>query len=127
MNIHNDFENGIICTDKATTTAALIEFTPHKTFNGVALKHLVTGDKTNYALSCHLVRIDPLCALKLHTHPQNLEVHEVIAGGGKCVIGDVETKYRPGIIGVIPQNVLHEVVAGPNGLYILATFSPALL
>jgi len=127
MKIEGQFENGkgYFITGEENFSESLFE--PHKKFTGVALKHLVTGKETEGHLSCHLIKVDPHCCLESHTHPDHLEIHEVIAGKGVYKIEDREYFYQSGSIGVIPMNVIHRVEAGEEGLYILATFSPALL
>jgi quercetin dioxygenase-like cupin family protein len=104
-----------------------ISYTPHKAFKGVYLMHLVRGDMTDTCISSHLVKVDPFCSLDTHTHSEQLEIHEIIQGFGECQIADKQLQYVPGTVTVIPQNTPHKVTAGENGLYILATFSPALL
>lgn len=127
MKIECQFENGKGHFLKGEENFSELLFEPHKTFTGVALKHLVTGKETEGRLSCHLVKVEPLCCLESHTHPDHLEIHEVIAGEGFYKIDNLEYNYQPGSIGVIPMNTVHQVEAGKEGLYILATFSPALL
>ncbi|MCL2147946.1 MAG: AraC family ligand binding domain-containing protein [Methanomassiliicoccaceae archaeon] len=102
-------------------------YVPHKAFKGVYLKHLVTGGMTEGRISSHLVKVEPFCGLELHTHPEQVEVHEVIQGSGECRIADREVAYAPGTVEAIPMGVPHKVTAGKEGLYILAKFSPALL
>ncbi|MDR2734898.1 MAG: cupin [Spirochaetota bacterium] len=104
-----------------------IEYAPHKKFKGVYLKHLVTGAMTDNRISCHLVKVDPFCVLEAHTHPEQIEIHEVIDGDGVCTIADKKLQYTPGVVEAVPQGVTHEVVAGKDGIYILAKFVPALL
>lgn len=104
-----------------------IEYAPHKTFKGVSLKHLVSGEKTGGLISSHLVKVEPFCSLDTHTHPEQLEIHEVIFGGGEGHIADKQSQYVPGTVVVIPRNTSHKVTAGKDGLYILAKFTPALL
>ena len=104
-----------------------ISYIPHTSFKGVYLMHLVSGDMTNSCISSHLVKVEPFCMLDTHTHSEQLEIHEVIQGAGKCQIADKELQYTPGTVTVIPRNTPHKVTAGENGLYILAKFSPALL
>lgn len=127
MHIEGQFERGTIWTPDGGTDAATLDFIPHRAFPGVALKHLVTGDRTNGKSSCHLVKVAPHCCLSNHMHPQNLEIHQVVAGKGSAKIGAVRCEYLPGTVGVIPMDIPHEVHAGEEGLYILAVFSPALL
>lgn len=103
-----------------------IKFKPHTKFKGVYMMDLVTGNMTEGRLSCHLVKIDCNTILENHIHENNLEIHQVISGKGSCIIGDNLINYTSGAIGIIPQNIRHEVVAGNEGLYILANFIPAL-
>lgn len=126
MNAGNFFENGTGYFTEGTKDFSTLLFEPHKKFKGVALKQLVTGEETDGRLSCHLVKIEPFCCLESHTHPDHLEIHEVIAGEGIYGIGDQEYSYRPGSVGVIPMDKVHRVEAGKEGLFILAVFSPAL-
>lgn len=127
MNIGKSFETGVICNEFTAIESTSIDFIPHKAFNGVSLKHLVKGEKTNNQLSCHLVKVEPFCSLETHVHADNLEIHEIIYGDGECQIAENKVKYNIGVVGVIPQNTKHKVTAGKDGLYILAKFSPALL
>lgn len=127
MSIIKDFELGKVITDSATINMDAVDFVPHKSFPGVALKLLAGGSQTGHALSLHLVRVDPHCSLDNHTHPDNIEIHKVISGSGDVVIGNHSSAYCAGTIGVIPKGTPHQVLAGEEGLYILATFSPALV
>ena len=104
-----------------------VDYMPHKAFKGVFLKHIVRGEKTEGRISCHLVKVEPFCSLDEHVHSEQIEVHEVIQGTGECRIGEKQIQYAPGTVEVIPQNAPHKVSAGENGLYILASFTPALL
>lgn len=126
MDAKNIFEKGSGYFITGGKDFSTLPFELHKEFTGVALKHLVVGEETEGRLSCHLVRIDPFCCLESHTHPKNLEIHEVIAGRGVYRIGEVEYPYQPGSVAVIPMDSVHRIVAGKEGLFILATFSPAL-
>lgn len=103
------------------------EYVPHKAFKGVYLKHLIKGEETDGRISCHLVKVEPFCSLEEHTHPEQIEIHEVIFGAAECRIAAGEFTYRPGVIKAIPQDVPHSVTAGKDGVYILAKFTPALL
>lgn len=93
---------------------------------GVELKHIVTAQQTNGEFSYHLIRIDPNMKIGNHTHKEQLETHEVIAGNGICINAGKELSYEPGIISIFPKNIPHEVTAGTNGLYLFAKFMPAL-
>ena len=103
-----------------------IEWSKHPTFEGVELKHIITGKQTEGQFSYHLVRIAPGKAIKNHIHETQLETHEVIAGTGVCINDGIELKYEVGVISIIPAKIPHEVLAGDDGLYLFAKFMPAL-
>ncbi|MBP2643797.1 MAG: cupin [Firmicutes bacterium] len=98
----------------------------HPLFKGVALKHLITGKNTEGKFSSHLVRVKSGCEIGKHVHNGKWELHEVIEGHGKCIIGNKEIDYYEGITTVIPSDIAHIVKAGEDDLYILAKFIPAL-
>jgi len=127
INIANDFENGKIHTKTECFDAQDLDFVPHAKFKGVSLKHLVTGAMTGGLISSHLVRVEPGCVLDTHIHEKNLEIHEVISGSAKAMVGEKEVDYLPGVIGVLPAGVPHRIAAGEEGIYILAKFTPALV
>lgn len=104
-----------------------IPWSPHPKFKGVNMKHLIKGIDTDGMLSCHMVRIDPDAILEDHSHENQWELHEVIEGEGKFILESKETLYYPGRMGMIPKGVSHKVIAGKNGLILLAKFFPALL
>lgn len=99
----------------------------HPKFRGVFLKNIIKGADTGGMLSSHIVKIDPKAVLEEHIHENQWELHEVIEGEGSFVLGSKETIYRPGHMGVIPKGTKHSVVAGENGLILLAKFFPALM
>jgi quercetin dioxygenase-like cupin family protein len=110
-----------------TRNVAALAWNPHPKFTGVSLRHLVTESDTAGRMSLHHVRIDPGCMIGDHTHAGMVEIHDVIAGEGTCVLEGSEIKYLPGIMGIMPAEKVHRVVAGPQGLLLLATFSPPLV
>ena len=65
--------------------------------------------------------------LDTHLHEGKIEIHEVVAGSGKMYLAGREIDYAPGQICLIPANAPHKVVAGKDGMYIFAKFTPALL
>ncbi len=103
-----------------------IPWSKHPTFEGVALKHIVTSKQTDGQFSYHLVRIAPNKKIGNHVHKAQLETHEIISGNGICINGGAEIKYKPGVISILPMNIPHEVTAGSEGLYLFAKFMPAL-
>lgn len=106
---------------------ASIEWNAHPKFKGVSLKHILTGAETGGLISSHIVKIDPFCELGDHTHEGRVEIHEVVAGTGSCLINGALHRYTGGVTAVIPGNTAHSVQAGAEGLYLMAKFSPALL
>jgi quercetin dioxygenase-like cupin family protein len=101
-------------------------FEPHPAFKGVRLRHVVVGAGTHGGFSSHVVQVGPGCALHAHRHPDQDEQHVVLRGGGRLTLDGEARDYAPGTIAVMPRGHEHEVVAGPDGLLLLATFAPPL-
>jgi len=101
-------------------------FEAHPAFAGVRLRHIVVGTDTHGAFSSHIVEVDPGCALRMHRHPDQDEQHTVLGGSGRLTLEGGTREYAPGMIAVMPRGHEHEVVAGPAGILLLATFSPPL-
>jgi quercetin dioxygenase-like cupin family protein len=116
------FENGRLTVNGETKDLGPQPWNPHKDFEGVYLKNVVTGDKTGGAFTCHLVRIEPDKKIGMHAHPACIELHEVIFGDGMCVTEQGDIPYAPGSIAVLAVNSPHEVRAGKQGLYLFAKF-----
>jgi mannose-6-phosphate isomerase-like protein (cupin superfamily) len=121
------FSEGRIARCDGETDAAGLAWHPHPAFKGVALKHLAIGEATGGRFSCHLVRIEPGCAIGTHVHEGKWELHEVLGGEGRCRIEAATVDYRPGVCGLLPENREHSVEAGKDGLLLFAVFAPALL
>jgi quercetin dioxygenase-like cupin family protein len=119
--------NGTITFKDREDQTGQIQWNEHPKFKGVYLKHLIRGQDTDEKLSCHLVRIDPNSILEEHFHENQWELHEVIEGEGKFILGTKETTYCPGHMSMIPKGLGHKVIAGESGLVLLAKFFPALL
>lgn len=120
------FINGRLAVPGRAIKFEHIEWSKHPIFDGVELKHIITGKDTEGQFSYHLVRIAPGKAIKNHIHETQLETHEVIAGTGVCINDGAEIKYEVGVISIMPAKVPHEVMAGNDGLYLFAKFIPAL-
>ena len=104
-----------------------IPFTPHPSFPGVELKHLITGSETQGKFSYHLVRIAPHHSIGKHLHETQLETHEVISGSGTCLYKGNSYHYHSGVIAIFPERMPHEIRADNEGLFLFAKFIPALL
>jgi quercetin dioxygenase-like cupin family protein len=107
--------------------AGTLPWNPHPKFVGVSLRHLMTGKETGSRISLHHVRIDPGCSIGNHAHAGQVEIHDVLAGSGSCVLDGVTIPYRHGVAAVMPADKVHRVDAGDEGLLLLATFSPPLV
>jgi len=122
-----DMVNGSITSVDRVQTVQDIPWVQHPRFQGVLMRHLVTGAETGGMLSCHMVRMNPDAVLAEHVHEGQWELHEVVEGEGRFFLGACETAYSPGCLGIIPKGTVHKVVAGKNGMVLLAKFFPALM
>jgi quercetin dioxygenase-like cupin family protein len=120
--LFQQFENGILVDAGRKTDLSRCAWNKHKDFAGVSLKNVVTADQTAGLFTCHLVRIDPHCAIGLHAHPASIELHEVVQGSGVCLIAGEEIPYVPGTMALLARNAPHEVRAGAEGLRLFAKF-----
>jgi len=125
--LNTDMGNSIVSLINRGEAVARLAWNAHPKFPGVFLKHLIKGEASDSKLSCHLVSVNPHCALETHIHENQWELHQVLAGDGNCLLNDKEIPYSPGCLALIPQGAAHRVEAGDKGLVLLATFSPALL
>lgn len=123
----NIFDAATIINSNNRIHADQLPWNDHPTFPGVALKHLITGAATQGQLSCHLVRIEAGCEIGTHTHPDKLELHEVLEGQGHACCAEQTVAYQPGIAMVIPADIPHRVMADDQDMYLLAKFTPALV
>ncbi len=117
---------GKVVIGRAAMDVESLPWNNHPTFEGVALKHLITGKDTEGKFSCHVVRINTGCAIGTHIHEGKWELHEVVKGKGYCTLENNKIDYVEGIVTVIPADVAHSVFAEEQ-LYLLAKFVPALL
>jgi oxalate decarboxylase/phosphoglucose isomerase-like protein (cupin superfamily) len=125
--LRTDIANGIIALINDDKAIAQLAWNAHPKFPGVFLKHIIQGAASDGKLSCHLVRVNPGCALETHIHENQWELHQVVAGDGHCLLIERRIPYNPGCLALIPQGASHRVEAGAKCLLLLATFFPALL
>jgi quercetin dioxygenase-like cupin family protein len=120
-------EQGQIVTLEINMSITDLEWHKHPAFEGVFLRHIVTGNLTEGNFSCHLVKVQAGCEISEHIHQNNWELHEVMAGEGIGYLAQKRIPYALGTTIVIPADKKHKVAAGEEDLYLLATFIPALL
>lgn len=120
------FDHGRMVVVGKTVDFDTIEWSKHPVFEGVELKHIISGSETDGKFSYHLVRVAPGKRIGNHIHETQLETHEVIAGDGFCINDNTRLEYSQGVISIIPARIEHEVSAGADGLYMFAKFMPPL-
>jgi quercetin dioxygenase-like cupin family protein len=125
--ITTDLASGTLFFANRAEDIEKMPWIPHPKFKGAFMKHLVKGADNDNLASCHLVRVNPGYQLEDHTHANEWEYHHILEGEGTGYLDGREMAYTPGKIAVIPKGVNHKVVAGQDGILILATFLPALL
>ena len=127
LDILQTIQQGQIFTMGQTVTVQDLPWHDHPAFQGVALRHLITGKQTDGKFSSHLVRVKSGCEIGDHIHEGKWELHEVVCGQGTCRIETAEISYTTGVTAVIPADLPHSVQATESDLYLLAKFIPALL
>lgn len=120
--LFQQFDNGTLAGAGRELNLGLCVWNKHKDFTGVFLKNIVTANQTSGLFTCHLVRIEPHHTIGLHAHPGSIELHEVIKGGGACLMEQGEVRYAPGVMAMIARNEPHEGRAGEEGLFLFAKF-----
>lgn len=123
----NCLNAGTVTTLENSINVSELPWNAHPKCQGVALKHVITGQMTGGQLSCHIVRVQAGCEISEHVHPDKLELHEVLSGQGRGVLKDQTIPYQAGISVIIPANEPHRVIAGDEDVYLLAKFTPALM
>ncbi|MFH0975395.1 MAG: AraC family ligand binding domain-containing protein [Spirochaetota bacterium] len=127
MNNANWLENGsvFINGEKLNNTSS-IQWEKHPKFEGVFIKNLFTGSDSNNNLSAMIVKIEPNHEIGNHIHEGKAELHEIIDGDGEAMVDNTTLNYYPGVISLIPGNILHNIKAGKKGMILLAKFTPPL-
>jgi quercetin dioxygenase-like cupin family protein len=119
---------GKVLMSGGSIEVADLPWNAHAKFPGVALKHLITGQDTQGAFSCHIVRVSKGCEIGDHIHEGKWELHEVVSGQGTCLMWQQELAYHAGVSVPVPPDTPHRVIASKDeDLYIAAKFIPALL
>lgn len=126
-NFFQVLDQGVMIVPQGTRRVAEVPWKAHPAFAGVFLKHLLTGADSGGTFSCHLVRIDPGKEIGDHLHEGKSELHEVVQGSGFCQVSGQNLEYVPGVSALMPPDTRHRIVAGDEGLWLMAKFVPALL
>jgi len=106
--------------------AGEIAWKQHPVYAGVSLKTLIGFEEAGGRFSCLLVKLEPGHEIGEHIHDSQWELHEVVDGNGICIILDKEINYESGVCTVIPDGLKHRVIAGEQGLSLLAKYMPAV-
>ena len=124
--LFDKFDNGRFVSPYGKKDFSALKWNDHPTFEGVALKHLLTSEDTGGEFSFHLVRIAPGKSIGTHIHETQTETHEVISGSGVCVNEGTEIPYTCGTVTILRKGTPHSVTADDEGLYLFAKFMPPL-
>ncbi len=91
---------------------------PRALSNGIKAQ-VFHGDQSTFMIA----RFGPNMPGRIHKHPHE-QWHYVLQGSCTRIHEDVEVSCREGDFWVTPGNVMHTVVAGPDGLILLDFFAP---
>jgi quercetin dioxygenase-like cupin family protein len=91
---------------------------PIKIWDGVVAR-AVDGAQATFA---H-IHLDPNTSVPEHHHP-NEQTGILLSGSMSFTIGGETKEIRPGEMWVIPADVPHSVLAGPDGATLAELFSP---
>ena len=116
------FAGGKLITTEGVFDCGEAEWVGHPEYPGVELKTLLAGELAAGRLRALLVRVAPGCALAVHIHENQWEMHEVLTGTGFSTLAGSTGEYTTGTLALIPAGVKHSVQAGENGLMLLAKF-----
>ena len=124
--LFDKFDKGCFVSPYAKKEFSALKWNDHPTFEGVALKHLLTSADTDGEFSYHLVRIAPGKSIGEHIHETQTETHEVICGTGSCINEGMNIPYSSGTVTILRKGTPHSVNAGDDGLFLFAKFIPPL-
>ena len=69
------------------------------------------------------IEIEPNAVVPEHRHP-NEQTGFLVRGSMRFTIGEETQELRPGAMWVIPGDVPHAVVGGPEGAFLVELFAP---
>jgi quercetin dioxygenase-like cupin family protein len=98
--------------------ADLVTLAPQDIWNGVSVR-AVQGER----ITLGVVELAPNAVVPEHRH-ENEQLGIVLSGSLTFRVGDESRELGPGGTWLIPANVPHEVVTGPDGAAVIDVFAP---
>jgi unsaturated pyranuronate lyase len=103
---------------KTKTFTPLGDLRPYKLFEGISAR-VVQGERMTLAI----VDLAPNAAVSEHRH-ENEQLGFILQGSMTFTIGGEKRELRAGDTYVIPSNVPHDAMAGPDGCTAVDAFAP---
>ena len=103
---------------RVSVFTSLADIPPLPIWTGV-LARAVEGREVTFAI----VELDPDSVVGQHQHP-NEQLGIILKGSLRFNIGDESRDLRVGDTYVIPANIPHDAVAGPDGAVVIDVFAP---
>jgi len=124
--IFDQLDRGRIEYTDRMADAGEISWKQHPVYAGVSLKPLISFEDAGGRFCSLLVSLEPGHEIGEHIHNDQWELHEVLDGTGICIILEKEVDYEPGVCALIPDGRRHRVIAGEQGLSLLAKYIPSV-
>jgi quercetin dioxygenase-like cupin family protein len=103
---------------KTQTFTPLGDLRPYRLFEGIAAR-VVQGERMTLAI----VDLAPNAAVSEHRH-ENEQLGFILQGSMVFTVGGEKRELGAGDTYVIPSNVPHDAVAGPDGCTAVDSFAP---
>jgi len=68
--------------------------------------------------------LDPNTNIGLEHHDKAVQTFEVIWGNGRVTLGTADKDFSVGDFVTVPPGFMHDVTAGPHGIFLRTTYSP---
>jgi quercetin dioxygenase-like cupin family protein len=86
-------------------------------------ERIVARSEHGERLTLAVVELEPGAHAREHSHDHE-QLGLVLQGSIEFRIGEERRTLEPGATYVIPSNVVHEAIAGPNGAVVVDVFAP---